>query len=605
MENNTRSLDKKKLIWPISQLILSILPILIIIISYPQLSALLMGDFQAVIYILIIDFCSLTLVGLIPNCLKIFNLIKNRELHERKYPKHEISLWIWTIWQLLLGIIFLATPIVVYTLYDEDIGSYATVFSVLTVFLIGFGLTFTFHSVKTIIERIRKRKIPNLKKEVLAYSLLIFLLIPSLGMFYYVKIYLPDSKYSKPMNRGPFLFWRNDTTSTIVIAWDSLDEKNYEVKWGTSQSSLTNTSTPEHYPIYAPSSGAWDSGASIGYRYYVELSGLMADTQYFYTIPDFISKVYSFKTAPSTTKAFSFQVIGDTRRPNSQHRDLVELMTNTEYGDAKFVINVGDTCNNELLDWNQFFDEIKYQANTRPYMVAIGNHEYGNEFGYYFNYANTPNKYFYSFNYSNAHFLIIDNFDGSGGWVSAEQKQFITQDLQRNAGKHDWIFVAFHVPIFSTGDFNYDSIRESDFMPLFTQYGVDVVLTGHDHHYESFNVSRTILESKFGAYGSTGDGMMHFVSGGGGAPLDIAQCTTRPIEPWQALHHNSSEPGGNWQKYFPLGADESTANYTVKDIQIYGELCYQFIQFYVNATDLLIKSIRIDGSIIETFHLQK
>ncbi|MHA1892400.1 MAG: hypothetical protein ACTSYS_15505, partial [Promethearchaeota archaeon] len=70
-------------------------------------------------------------------------------------------------------------------------------------------------------------------------------------------------------------------------------------------------------------------------------------------------------------------------------------------------------------------------------------------------------------------------------------------------------------------------------------------------------------------------------------------------------YHNSSNPEENWQKYFPKGATAATANYTVSDIQIYGELVWQFMQIDVNGPNMNITSIRINGSIIEQFHLTK
>ncbi|MHA1699606.1 MAG: metallophosphoesterase, partial [Promethearchaeota archaeon] len=585
-DNDSVSIWKQ--VWSIILVAIGICFIIAISEVYSNFKSELSGTYAPIVWIVVIFTIVVSGTCFFTAARILLKRFLRKDLVPQIRGKGRIA-WIigWSIWHVLLGLGLIA---IMYYLADQLSSQiteqYLLMAYMIGISFIGFGVMFLISAIKSFVGLGRKIKDLTLPPAMATIGLAFLLLIPSIGLYYYMGIYLPEQKYTQPMDRGPFLFWRNDTTSTMVIAWDSVTSASYKVKWGTSPSDLNQESIPDSYPIYAPSSGAWDSGTPIGYRYYVELTGLNADTKYYYTIPNFIDKTYSFKTGPSTTRPFSFQVIGDTRRPDTRHPQLVNLML-TEY-DSDFVINVGDTCNNELLDWNQFFDEIRYQANERPYLVAVGNHEYGNEFGYYFNYKFTPEHYYYSINYSNAHFLFIDCFDGSGGYVSQEQKAFIEDDLKRNAGKHDWIIASFHVPIFSTGDFNYDPQREADFMPLFTKYGVDIVFTGHDHHYEAFNITRSILESKFGPYNSTSNGMMHFVCGGGGSPLDIPLCMNREVDPWQELYHNSSNPDENWQKYMPKGATAETANYTVSEIQIYGELTWQFIQVNVDGPKMNI-----------------
>ncbi|MHA1998785.1 MAG: metallophosphoesterase [Promethearchaeota archaeon] len=611
-----KTLEKKNdIIWQIAWIALLLvisttLPLAIVNI-YNKFSTSFQGVLAPIVPILIIFAFAVSAAG-ISAVVKRIMTIKNKgrktkEKFMKKIPDMTRPGWTigWSIWFLMVGLALIGACAYLFDQFSDEItDEYLTIATLLGVSLIALGTAFVLSSLKVFIS-LPKRKKTRIAPGITSMGIAFTLLIPTIGIYYYVGIYLPEQKYMSAMDRGPFLFWNDDTSSTMVIAWDSklTENQSFSVKWGESSSNLNSTTTPISYQIFAPSSGTWESGTPIGYRYYVKLSGLSPNKTYYYTVPNFINKVYSFTTGPSTTKPFSFQVIGDTRRPDTMHSRLVTMMLN-DY-DADFIINVGDVCNNGLLDWNQFFDEIRYQANERPYLVAVGNHEYGNEFGYYFNYEFTPNHYYYSLNYSNVHMLFIDNFDGSNDNVSAQQKLFIEEDLQRNAGKHDWTIAAFHVPIFSTGDFNYDPAREADLMPLFTQYGVDIVLTGHDHHYESFNISRSILESKFGTYNSTGNGMMHFVSGGGGSPLDIPQCMGRDVDPWQELYHNASNPATNWQKYLPKGATAGTAEYTTSDIQIYAELVWQFMQIDVNGPNMNITSIRLDGTTIERFELTK
>jgi len=48
----------------------------------------------------------------------------------------------------------------------------------------------------------------------------------------------------------------------------------------------------------------------------------------------------------------------------------------------------------------------------------------------------------------------------------------------------DWVVVALHHPPFSAGVHGSDEEVRDAFVPLFEQYGVDLVLAGHDHDYQ-------------------------------------------------------------------------------------------------------------------------
>ena len=189
--------------------------------------------------------------------------------------------------------------------------------------------------------------------------------------------------------------------------------------------------------------------------------------------------------------------------------------------------------------------------------------------------------------------------------MDKDQLAFIEADLKRNVGKQDWIFASVHAPIFSTGGHNYNEGLEDHIMGNLTKYGVDILFTGHDHHYESYNVSRELLEEKYGTYGGkSGNGMLHFVSGGGGVSLRSTMLS-RDVDPWLEDTQNASE-GRVYQRYFPLKAEnEAEANWVVEDILVYAEITYQFMQLEVDGSNLEISTIRLDGTTVETFSINK
>jgi len=62
-----------------------------------------------------------------------------------------------------------------------------------------------------------------------------------------------------------------------------------------------------------------------------------------------------------------------------------------------------------------------------------------------------------------------------------------------------------HHPLYTSGiHTSAETTADENLVPLFEQYGVDMVLSGHNHHYER----------------SLKDGIYYIVTGGGGAPLN-------------------------------------------------------------------------------------
>ena len=100
---------------------------------------------------------------------------------------------------------------------------------------------------------------------------------------------------------------------------------------------------------------------------------------------------------------------------------------------------------------------------------------------------------YYSFDYANVHVVALDSQlamrDEAG---RAAMKQWLIDDLVSN--NLDWTVVIFHHPPYTRGDRDSDNplggvdqptfdVRE-EFTPVFEDYGVDLVYSGHAHVYE-------------------------------------------------------------------------------------------------------------------------
>lgn len=96
---------------------------------------------------------------------------------------------------------------------------------------------------------------------------------------------------------------------------------------------------------------------------------------------------------------------------------------------------------------------------------------------------------YYAFDHGNVHIVSLDSqLSNRDPAQRAAMRDWLVDDLGRN--KLDWTIVIFHHPPYSKGE-NHDSnleqaevdMRET-FAPVFEDYGVDVVYSGHAHSYE-------------------------------------------------------------------------------------------------------------------------
>ena len=92
---------------------------------------------------------------------------------------------------------------------------------------------------------------------------------------------------------------------------------------------------------------------------------------------------------------------------------------------------------------------------------------------------------YYSYNLNNVHILTMDS-DRTSYSSGSAQYNFVVNDLQSAAQNPNinWIIVNIHQWIYRSSSSNAinDDVAEI-YHPLFDQYGVDLVLAGHDHKY--------------------------------------------------------------------------------------------------------------------------
>jgi hypothetical protein len=318
------------------------------------------------------------------------------------------------------------------------------------------------------------------------------------------------------------------------------------------------------------------------WTYHARLDGLHPDTPYVYEVlNDGAAPVTGmFRTGPKgRSRGFRFTSFGDQSVPAAVGLGLGPWTPNAGYIvpaveslDPLFHLFNGDLCYANVSDapvatWASFFNNNTRSAANRPWMPAAGNHEneVGNGTQGYLSYQtrfelpdNGSEEFrgnWYAFTVGSIRVISLNNDDvclqdggfsgyrrdhvptyvSNGdnpyinGYSSGEQKRWLERELARarRSDGIDWIVVCMHQVAMSSAHFNGADlgIREN-WLPLFDRYGVDLVVAGHEHHFERTFPVRGILpgstlltpapQGTDPGLMDTSAGTVHMIIGGGG-----------------------------------------------------------------------------------------
>jgi 3',5'-cyclic AMP phosphodiesterase CpdA len=398
---------------------------------------------------------------------------------------------------------------------------------------------------------------------------------------------LPDPVATPPI-AGLHLQFGADASSEMVVSWHTLQPvQNPRVVLGHLDGKLEQTVEAKVTSYTDAKSG------QIVYAYHAKLSGLQPDFAYLYGAmhdgaePEFAT----FRTSPRGRAPFMFMSFGDQGTPTLGKKFVPPegvTIKNPPYvndnlgspaaGDTTlgverlkplFHLFNGDLCYANLAEdrvrtWWDFWDNNSRSARKRPWMPSAGNHEneLGNgAIGYqaYQTYFCVPNAVgqtdvtrglWYAFTACSMRVISIANDDichqdgGNSyvrGYSRGAQKAWLEKELAaaRDDRDIDWIVLCMHQVAISTADmFNGADlgIRE-EWVPLFDKYGVDLVVCGHEHHYERSHPIRgresnatltPVPTATTTDVIDTTQGTVHMVIGGGGTSAPSNQLFFNP-----------------------------------------------------------------------------
>jgi tartrate-resistant acid phosphatase type 5 len=215
---------------------------------------------------------------------------------------------------------------------------------------------------------------------------------------------------------------------------------------------------------------------------------------------------------PTVQAPIRFAVIGDYGSGNENAHQVAELVKSWQ---PDFILTTGDNNypdgSRETIDHRigQFYHEYIHPyrgsygkgAEQNRFFPTLGNHDWMSESAQpYFDYFELPNnERYYDFTWGAGHFFALDSDSNEPDGVgrSSRQAQWLQEQLL--ASTLPWQIVYMHHPPYSSG-----KRGAVDWMRWpFREWGVDVVLCGHDHFYERLVV----------------DGLVYLINGAGGGGL--------------------------------------------------------------------------------------
>jgi predicted phosphodiesterase len=273
-----------------------------------------------------------------------------------------------------------------------------------------------------------------------------------------------------------------------------------------------------------------DSEAYTGY--FAEVQGLEPGQAYCYEIVEgetTLARGLELQTAwNDPTRPVRLLAFGDSGKLSEEQLALRDVMEPRPYD---LMLHLGDIAYEEgtySQFEERFFEVYGSMLHRIPVYPAPGNHEYKTDGGLPYVHVfdlfenilrEEDHERYYSFDYGNVHFVSLDSnrrsllphlLDENSEDVSSDDDMldWLRQDLQ--ASDAPWKIAYFHHTPYSSGHRQNELMREH-VLPLLDQYGVDLVLAGHEHHYE-----RTIPIR--GGCPATGprDGITYIVAGGAG-----------------------------------------------------------------------------------------
>jgi predicted MPP superfamily phosphohydrolase len=264
-------------------------------------------------------------------------------------------------------------------------------------------------------------------------------------------------------------------------------------------------------------------------RHWFQLVELEPGEKYYYSLNG--GKQSEFESLPDEGEIIRFAAAGDSHFGKSHSRNdltnkMLEYIKNPAEDYAMFFV-LGDCVDLGFMDrqWKQAFNEISTCSSTVPVCYVAGNHDtlFGG-LNLYKNYLCPPqyageneNCLWKRIDIGDVHFIVLD-VEWSDGLFTTCQRQWLLEQLE-DIPAEDWCIVMSHTFYYCSGDQMdgwkwYDNDYTIDSLaPIFEEYDVDIVMSGHKHQAEVLQVN-DVTYLVLGCFGTSQDPERIYISPG-------------------------------------------------------------------------------------------
>lgn len=233
------------------------------------------------------------------------------------------------------------------------------------------------------------------------------------------------------------------------------------------------------------------------YMHEVSLSSLEQGTCYRYELVADSQRTGRFCTAAAPGSSFSFLAIGDTNP--GLHPEVADAIDTAAGFGFDFSVHVGDIqyYDSGLETWASWFPLMKSLLSRGAFFPALGNHEFEkpDEYDQYINRFFSSSGFdgtegTYRFGWGGVWFFALDTEQPITDDGFTSQYDWFVEQLTDAASQPGYRFsvVYFHRPFISCGDVSPKQTERYLLEPLFEQHDVRLVLQGHMHGYERFQI---------------------------------------------------------------------------------------------------------------------
>lgn len=326
-----------------------------------------------------------------------------------------------------------------------------------------------------------------------------------------------DKLGSDPTPRLVHLGFMGDPRTSIVAQWRTADETTtvtkmrYAAGENLPPEALTEEVTGVRFRYNA-------TGTELFHMHQAHACNLQPGTTYSYQVgaDGHWSPVYTFRTAPdieaNPDTEVVFGYLGDSR---GGYDVWMQLASQLQSRTPDLILFSGDAVTIGLTqyEWEEFLGVAEPLLATTPLVIAHGNHE-ANAINFYSQFALPGDQENFGFDYGFAHVFVANDTPDDPSEITVDIPMNMDADFTA-ASSARWKMLMHHRPMYSSGS-RHGSARDlqAAWGPIVDKHQLDLVLNGHEHHYE---ITKPLRDNEVQA--TNADGTVYVVAGGAGAPL--------------------------------------------------------------------------------------